>query len=382
MNIGIIVFAYNRSRHLNKVIEGLRRNERISKLYIFQDGLKCERDRDEWEKTRRIIRSIDWCEVIYTQSLYNKGLAKSIVDGVNAVFTENDAVIVLEDDCVPAVNYIRYMYRCFETYAENQKVYSVSGYSWPIDLPENRYDVYGCGRISSWGWGTWKDRWEQYCIDNDIVKRLRENRGQSRDLAVWGNDCETTLLDRMKGRNDSWAVYWALHVIENRGICINPYSSLIENIGLDGTGVHCGITKKFQVSVSDEIRNEFSLPENPDILDTTERAFADLYGSYTAIHEDDGQLENVLIYGLGNFFKANEKELNEMYNIKAFIDTGKTGWYAGKKIINLNEIKLYEYDKIIIMLQKFQECKNVLCTLTGKGIDMEKIVPGHCCMKM
>ena len=153
MNIGIIVFAYNRSRHLNKVLEGLRRNEGISKLYIFQDGLKCEQDRDEWQKTQQVIKSISWCEVIYTQSPCNKGLAKSIVDGMNAVFTENDAVIVLEDDCVPTANYIRYMYQCLDTYAENKKVYSVSGYSWPIDLSENQYDVYGCGRISSWGWG-------------------------------------------------------------------------------------------------------------------------------------------------------------------------------------------------------------------------------------
>ena len=67
MNIGIIVFAYNRSQHLNEVLEGLRKNEGISKLYIFQDGLKSEQHRDEWEKTQRIIKSIIWCKVIYTQ---------------------------------------------------------------------------------------------------------------------------------------------------------------------------------------------------------------------------------------------------------------------------------------------------------------------------
>ena len=190
------------------------------------------------------------------------------------------------------------------------------------------------------------------------------------------------LLDRMAGINDSWAIYWGLHIIENKGICINPYKSLINNIGLDGTGVHCGITQRFRVPVSDGIRKEFLLPKNPDILDTTEKAFASLYGSYTAIHEENEQLENVLVYGLGNFFRTNEKELNEMYNIKAFIDANKTGWFAGRKIISINEIELYQYDKIIIMLQKFQECKNVLRTLVGNGIVMEKIVLGHGCIKM
>ena len=58
MNIGITVFAYNRSWHLSKVLEGLEKNEGISKLYIFQDGLKCEQHRMEWEKTQYVIKNI------------------------------------------------------------------------------------------------------------------------------------------------------------------------------------------------------------------------------------------------------------------------------------------------------------------------------------
>ena len=382
MNIGIIIFAYNRSWHLKKVLDGLRRNEGISKLYIFQDGLKCEQHRGEWEKTQQVIKNTDWCEVIYAHSLYNKGLAKSIVDGINTVFADNDAVVVLEDDCVPAANFIDFMSQCFDKYAKNEKVYSVSGYSWPINLPEDEYDVYGCGRISSWGWGTWKDRWEQYNIDNDIITRLKGDMDKSRYLATWGNDCEAMLLDRINGRNDSWAVYWALHVIENRGICINPYKSLINNIGMDGTGVHCGTTQRFQVTISDGARKKFSLPEIPAILDTTEEAFAGLFGSYTAVHEEDDKQENVLIYGLGRFFKMNEKEINDMYNIKAFIDINKTGWFAGKKVIAIDEIFSYEYDRIIIMIQKFQECKKVLRTLIESGVAQEKIVMGHSCIKL
>ena len=46
--------------------------------------------------------------------------------------------------------YAKTVIQCFDKYAEQEEVYSVSGYSWPIILPENEYDVYGCGRISSW----------------------------------------------------------------------------------------------------------------------------------------------------------------------------------------------------------------------------------------
>ncbi len=273
MDIGIIVFAYNRSEHLNKVLEGLRKNAGVLKLYIFQDGLKCTDHQSEWERTYQVIKGIDWCEVIYYQSSHNKGLAKSIVDGINEVFKENDAVVVLEDDCVPTANFISFMQQCFEQYENDKRVYSVSGYSWPIDLPKNEYDIYACGRISSWGWGTWKDRWAQYRIDNNIIERLKQDEKQSKYLEIWGSDLERTLIGNIGGQISSWAVYWALYVIENKGICINPYISLIQNIGMDGSGVHCGVTNKFQINVLDNNITKFYFPDSINIMHSTEEAF-------------------------------------------------------------------------------------------------------------
>ena len=369
MNIGIIVFAYNRSQHLKKVLEG-------SKLYIFQDGLKCEKHRSEWEKTQQVIGKTDWCEVVYTRSKYNKGLADSIVDGINMVFEENDAVIVLEDDCVPTANFVSFMQQCFEKY-QNDQVYSVSGYSWPIDLPENKYDIYGCGRISSWGWGTWKKRWKEYHKDNAILGRLKADENKSRNLATWGTDLEQMLLDRIDGKNNSWAVYWGLITIENRGICINPYKSLIHNIGMDGSGIHCSITNRFETTLSSGIQYNFNLPESLSVLDTTKLAFADLYGSYTAISTDDMSKENTIIYGVGHFFYTYEKEINNSYNILALIDREKRGWHAGKRVISLNDINNYDYDSVIIMVQSIQQCIEIARNMIYCGVEPDSIILGY-----
>ncbi|MDE6617110.1 MAG: glycosyltransferase, partial [Lachnospiraceae bacterium] len=369
MEIGIIVFAYNRSQHLRKVLDGLRESKEVSKLYIFQDGLKCEEHKNEWEKTRQVIKKINWCEVTYKLSSYNKGLAESIIDGINTVFEQNDAVVILEDDCVPTANFINFMQQCFEKYKDDTRVYSVSGYAWPIDLPKDKYDIYGCGRISSWGWGTWKDRWEKYSTDNDILKRIKADKEKSRYLAAWGSDCEQMLLDRVAGRNDSWAVYWALVVIENRGICINPYKSLINNIGLDGTGVHCGVTNCLEVQLDDSMKKELDFPYKLDILHITELAFVDLYGNYTAASVRDKEKEDVIIYGLGEFLRENEKEINDKYNIIAFIDQRKKGWYAGKNILNISDVKYYRYDKIIVMVKSIQECVQITKEFIRNDID-------------
>lgn len=381
MKAGIIVFAYNRDRHLEKVLDGLKKNEEISKIYIFQDGLKCEEHRNGWEKTQQVIKGIDWCEVVYELAPDNKGLANSIVDGINAVFMDHDAVIVLEDDCVPTANFISFMMQCFDKYQDDTRVYSVSGFSWPINLPQDAYDIYGCGRISSLGWGTWKDRWEQFSIDNDILKRLKKDKEASLYLAAWGSDCEQTLYDQIAGKNDSWAIYWALTVIEKRGICINPYKSLIHNIGMDGTGVHSAVTDQLEVEMDSGVRTDFNLPKDLGILHTTEYAFADFHGSYTAASINDKSKENVLVYGMGNYFCKYEREINDNYNIAAFIDQYKKGWYAGRKVFHLGEVmcdvNACGYDRIIIMVQSIQECIKIVKEMVHNGIDYKTIILGH-----
>lgn len=377
MKIATLLFTYNRSYHTEQVIAALQRNTVLpQKLFVFQDGLKPGVDDSEWNKVNRLINGIDWCEKEVIVSGYNKGLAASIVSGIDYAFREYEAVIVLEDDCVSTSNFISFMQQCFEKYKDNQKVYSVSGYSYPLDLKKTQYDIFACGRISSWGWGTWKDRWNIFEKDYELVKKMKQDKIASVNLATWGNDLERMLAGNVIGDLDSWAVFWALNVIYREGICINPYESLISNIGLDGSGVHCGVTDRFKVKTVDEEKKEFYLPDDIEFLDETKEAFASLYGSYTAISKEDDAKENILLYGVGNFFKRNEKAVNDKYNIKVFIDRKKRGWFAGRKIIRIDEIEYYDYDRILIMIQDACESKRIVKNLTEHGVNPKKILVG------
>lgn len=360
MRIAAILFTYNRSDKTAQVLEALSKNSRLpEKIYIFQDGLKNKGDREEWLKVNALINSVDWCNAEIIVSGKNKGLASFIMDGVERIFKEYDGIIVLEDDCVPEKHFISFMTQCLEKYEQDSKVYSISGYSWPITLPGNGYDVYACGRISSWGWGTWKDRWGKYRQDYAFTRKMRREKEASRRLAAWGKDLEDILIANIKGTADSWAVFWALTVIAEDGICINPYRSLIKNIGFDGTGVHCGITEKFQVDIDERENDNFNLPDILRIPPSVEFGFASLYGSYTAASGNEPKHKKVLIYGLGRLFLQNEKWVNDNFYIEAFIDKRKEGWFAGKKIIKPCEIDEFCYDGIIIMIQNRDECERV-----------------------
>lgn len=261
MNIATLLLTYNRSWHTQQVLTALKQNTVLpQKLYIFQDGLKKNQDEIEWKKVNRLIYNIDWCDTKVIVAGCNKGVAEMMISGVNYVLQEYDAVIVLEDDCVPMPGFMTFMNQCLKKYADNSKVYSITGYD-NLKGMESQSDAYCIGRPSSWGWGTWKNRWSEFKKDYEIVRRLKTTAVGSRNLALWGNDLEDMLVGRVRGFNDAWDVFWALTLIEKGGICIRAGKSLIRNIGFDGTGLHCGKTNAFDTVCTTEVKEKYNLPE-------------------------------------------------------------------------------------------------------------------------
>ena len=60
--------------------------------------------------------------------------------------------------------------------------------------------------------------------------------------------------------NDVWTLNWVLTVYLNNGFYIYPTISHIDNIGLDGSGVHCGKSNLFATVFADKAPEYF--PEN------------------------------------------------------------------------------------------------------------------------
>lgn len=59
------------------------------------------------------------------------------------------------------------------------------------------------------------------------------------------------------------------------------------------------------------------------------------------------------------------------------MDRAKSGYFAGRKIIQGSEVRAYQYDKIIIMIQDVLECKKIKNMLSREySIPLEKICIG------
>ncbi|TYB32240.1 MAG: glycosyltransferase [Candidatus Mcinerneyibacterium aminivorans] len=277
MKTGITLFVYNRPEHTKQVLNGLKKNN-IDKLYIFADGLKKEEDKESVNKVRNIIDSIKWCKTEIIKSDKNKGLADSIVDGVNYVLDKHERIIVLEDDCVPSSDFVNFMNKCFDKYEDNDQVMNITGYSLPIDIPSDyQYDIYFSYRSSSWGWGTWRRAWNSFNRDQSIIEEINNSAELRKKVNRAGEDLIPMLKKQISGEIDSWAVFWSLNIIKNDGVCVNPVKSKIKNIGHDGSGVHCGSNDKHNTNLCTENVQRLNFPDKILINDKIISNYKDFF---------------------------------------------------------------------------------------------------------
>jgi len=146
------------------------------------------------------------------------------------------------------------MNELLDFYKENEKIFSVTGYTFPIKIPSYyKHDLYFSPRASSWGWGTWKNRWEKVDWEIKDYDKFIEDRSLIKAFNNGGSDLTKMLKNCKAGKIDSWAITWTYAHFMYNSYCVYPVKSRIKNIGTDLSGVHTNRTKQFDVDLNQEL---------------------------------------------------------------------------------------------------------------------------------
>ena len=248
----IALFVYNRLEHTRKTLESLMANAEFSdsSLYVFCDGAKRKKDIPLVQATRESIRSYELDNATIIERDENLGLANSIITGVTELCNKYGRVIVVEDDLYLSPDFLKYMNTALDIYEKYGKVMHISGYMFPVkgELP----DTFFYRATSCWGWGTWKRAWDKF--EPDVNKLLAGFQDEKKrwEFDIHGSmDYYKMLKHQASGKVDSWAIRWYASVFLNGGLCLHPGMSLVNNIGHDDSGVHCGCTDVYDVNVNE-----------------------------------------------------------------------------------------------------------------------------------
>lgn len=238
----VALFVYNRPLHTRRTLEALAANTRAAEtdLYVFSDAPKSAAAEASVEAVRAVLRTIAGFRSVHvTRRESNLGLARSIISGVTDLCGVAGRVIVLEDDLLTSPHFLEFMNAGLELYKDEPKVATVCGYMYPARLSTPDQTVFLSFPIS-WGWATWARAWREFEPDGELLLRQLQQRGLVQGFDKQGPWSFLRMLrGQIAGQNDSWLVRWHASTYLRGRITLAPVRSLVSNIGVDGTGVHC-----------------------------------------------------------------------------------------------------------------------------------------------
>lgn len=262
----IALFVYNRRSHLEKTVSSLLDNRLASSsdLFVFSDAAKDPSLENNIREVRSFLRTIKgFRSITIIERENNLGLANSIISGVSHILEKFDRIIVLEDDMILDPAFLDYMNQGLTLYKNEDRVVSIHGYIYPVKglLPETFF----LRGADCWGWGTWRRGWRIFEPDGKKLLIGLHKENLEREFNFDGSFPYINMLkEQIEGKNDSWAIRWYASAFLKNKFTLYPGHSLVENIGLDGSGKHCGITNSYSVTFARKpIRLEkISIEEN------------------------------------------------------------------------------------------------------------------------
>ncbi len=248
----ITLFTYARPYHTQRTVEALLRNPGVIEhdLIVYSDAARTPDKVQAVATVRDYLQTITgFRSVTIHHRPHNFGLAKSIIEGVTEVLSRYERIIVLEDDLVTSPYFLPYMNEALDRFADDVRVASIHGYLYPVQqaLPE----AFFLRGTDCWGWATWRRGWTLFNPDGQALLDELKRRNLIKAFDYNGAYSYSQMLKfQIKGTNDSWAIRWYASAFLAGKLTLYPGRSLVNNIGNDSSGTHCGSTSRHDAALS------------------------------------------------------------------------------------------------------------------------------------
>lgn len=228
----VVIFVHNRFNQFVKAVSALEKCKLASQtvLYIYSDGPKQNIDENDVNLIRDYSESISgFKEVNIFKSEDNKGLRRNIEQGITEVVNEHGKVIVLEEDLCMSSMFLLYMNEALDMYQDHKNVWHINGYNEVVPGSVGGYSSF-TSKMFCWGWATWSDRWNKYEHNVDLFHELSRREKHELDMEGFA-PISAQLKENFLGLKNTWAIYWAVAIYRNKGLCLTPHKSYISNEG-------------------------------------------------------------------------------------------------------------------------------------------------------
>jgi hypothetical protein len=244
-DIPILLIIYNRSQEYLPQVTVLRKIQ-PKEIYIYADGPKnTEVDKRMCDNARAtLLNLIDWeCNIATYFKENNSGCGKGPYEAISWFFSQIDAGIILEDDCIPSISFFHFCKELLIKYKNDTRVWQISGTNRLGKYEdESDYSYLFSNYPSEWGWATWKRAWINYDYKISLWKdqSVRRNLSQIYYKSTWRTKL-FSIFEETYANNENiswWDYQWLFTKNINSGLSIVPKINLVSNIGTGDNATH------------------------------------------------------------------------------------------------------------------------------------------------
>jgi hypothetical protein len=250
----ILIIAWRRPDHLNRVIDSLRKI-RPQKIYVAVDGPRPGdeflKERENIEITKKFVgEQIDWeCNVNTLFRDKNLGCGLGVSSAIDWFFEFEDVGIILEDDILITESGFNFLSWALKKFRDDESVGCVNAANWdPFGKYYHYFQVLKnpvCSAYESkypmiWGWGTWKRVWKDYKldvgkVDYENVQKSISMMEMSKKERDYHNRSFNAVVEK---KTDTWDFQFKLLFFMKNYRAITPAFSFVQNIGFDELATH------------------------------------------------------------------------------------------------------------------------------------------------
>lgn len=241
-NTAILFLIFNRPETTNKVLDRIKQ-VRPKRLYISADGPRVNnlKDKEQIKITRKIIEKIDWdCTIKKNYSDKNLGCKESVSKALKWFFEYEESGIILEDDCLPHIDFFYFCEDLLLKYRNNENVMAITGNNFLNGRKFNDKSYFFSSNHHCWGWASWRrvidlydkdmNFWPTWKKSNDFKNKISDKNEQK----YWTKIFNANYYNEI----DSWAYPFQACLKKNAGLTITPNVNLVSNIGFGDAATH------------------------------------------------------------------------------------------------------------------------------------------------
>ena len=240
----VVLFTYNRPENLKAQIEAIG-NLSFSKIYFVSDGPKNENDELLIKECKELYNSFENVDIkIEYGNECNWGCKRNFFFYLEKIFQLEEKIIVLEDDCVPTLEFFVFTEWALNFYEKSEQISLISG-SNLVDYKFN--EKYTCNYsqyINIWGWAGWRDKtWKIFnpYLSIDQLDSLNNKNLKFQSLSFFERVYWKNIFKHSIYSHKIWDFYLQFALFNSNSISVYPTENLVYNIGFNesSTWAYC-----------------------------------------------------------------------------------------------------------------------------------------------